>query len=57
MAKLQRLMEDFHEEDLIHSDLRAANIICKYDFVMLIDFDWGGKDREVFYPMPDLSNE
>jgi tRNA A-37 threonylcarbamoyl transferase component Bud32 len=57
VAELQRLMDDFHEKDLVHGDLRAANIICKDDFVMLIDFDWGGKDGEVFYPTPDLSDE
>ncbi|KIL70470.1 hypothetical protein M378DRAFT_68187 [Amanita muscaria Koide BX008] len=56
-AELQRLMDDFHSKDLVHGDLRAANIICKGDSVMLIDFDWGGKAGEVFYPTLNLNDE
>jgi len=57
MAQLEHLMEKFHEKDLVHGDLRDANIICKDDSVMLIDFDWGGKDGDVFYPTPNLNEE
>ncbi|KAF8224895.1 hypothetical protein L208DRAFT_1380904 [Tricholoma matsutake] len=42
--ELQRLMDCFHVEGLVHGDLRAANILCKEDSMRLIDFDWGGKD-------------
>jgi hypothetical protein len=34
-----------------------ANVICKDRSMMLIDFDWGGKDGKVFYPTPDLHPE
>ena len=57
MTELQDLMDSFHEKDLVHSDLRDANIICKNDSVMLIDFDWGGKEGEVSYPTSDLNVE
>jgi len=55
--ELQRLVDNFHAEGLVHGDLRDANIICKEDCMMLIDFDWGGKDGEVFYPMTNLNDE
>jgi len=32
-------------ENLVHGDLRDTNIIVKKDErVLLVDFDWGGKD-------------
>ena len=55
--ELQRLMDNFHLEGLVHGDLRDANILCKEESVMLLDFDWGGKDGEVFYPTENLNNE
>jgi streptomycin 6-kinase len=57
MAELQSLMNSSHEKDFVHSDLRDANIICKNDSVMLIDFDWGGKEGEASYPTSDLNDE
>jgi len=56
-GELQHLTEDFHAEGLVHGDLRDANIICKGDHMMLVDFDWGGKDGEVFYPTANLNDE
>ena len=50
-------MDDFHKDNLVRGDLRDANIICKGDSVMLVDFDWGGKDGEASYPTPNLNNE
>jgi tRNA A-37 threonylcarbamoyl transferase component Bud32 len=57
MAELQDLMDSFHAKGLVHGDLRDANIICKNNSVMLIDFDWGGKEGEVSYPSFDLNTE
>ena len=56
-GELYSLMDNFHVEGLVHGDLRDANIICKEDRMMLIDFDWGGKDGEVFYPTANLNDE
>jgi Ser/Thr protein kinase RdoA (MazF antagonist) len=56
-GELQHLTEDFHAEGLVHGDLRDTNIICKEDCMMLIEFDWGGKDGEVFYPTAHLNDE
>lgn len=53
--ELCELMDKFHSEGLVHGDLRDANILCKDDSVMLIDFDWGGTDGTVSYPTADLN--
>ncbi len=39
IKELECLVDNFHAMDLVHGDLRDANIICKEDSVMLIDFD------------------
>lgn len=54
---LQKLMESFHEEGLVHGDLREPNILCNGDKVILVDYDWGGKVGEAHYPHPRLCSE
>ena len=41
-----------HDKKLVHGDLRGPNvIICEAGKrAMLLDFDWAGKEGEVFYP-------
>ena len=55
------LAEDFHQEGLVHGDLRPANFIFTKDEnprrMLLIDFDWGGKAGEVLFPRGELSKE
>jgi hypothetical protein len=55
--ELKCLVYNMHSKGLVHGDLRDANILCKGDSVMLVDFDWGGKDGEVFYPTGNLNDE
>ena len=55
--ELTHLVKRFHAEDFVHGDLRDANILCKDDTVMLIDFDWGGRVGEATYPTLDLIPE
>ena len=50
-------MVSFHEKDLVHIDLRDVNIICENDSMMLVDFDWGGKEGDVSYPTLNLNAE
>jgi len=52
---LTRLVELFHDEELVHhdGDLREANFVSPLkepEKVMLVDFDWGGESGKVSYP-------
>jgi hypothetical protein len=56
-TELGHLLNGFHAKDLVHGDLRDANIICKGESVMLVDFDWGGRVGEALYPTLELNPE
>jgi len=57
-SELKQLVNEFHEEGLVHGDLRDANMISDEEYtLMLVDFDWGGKDGQVFYPTSNLNDE
>ena len=51
------LVTSFHNNGLVHGDLRSPNILLSGKAVMLIDFDWGGKDGEAHYPTVQLCQE
>jgi serine/threonine protein kinase len=56
--ELQDVLTLFHGENLVHGDLRDTNIIVEDDErVLLVDFDWGGRDGETVYPRWDLNSE
>ena len=47
--EIQALVHDFHEEGLVHGDLRPLNFILvpgDTPKMLLVDFDWGGKEGE-----------
>jgi len=58
---IRMLVDDFHQEGLVHGDLRLANFIFTKDEnprrMLLVDFDWGGKVGEVFFPRGELAEE
>jgi serine/threonine protein kinase len=59
-SDLQELVNLFHSQDLVHGDLRDANVICNDDDrVFLVDFqvDWGGKVGKARYPTLNLHEE
>ncbi|KAH9007237.1 hypothetical protein EDB86DRAFT_68464 [Lactarius hatsudake] len=47
---LTSLVDSFHDQGLVHGDLRQPNMICNGERIMLIDFDWGGRVGETSYP-------
>ncbi|KAH8979285.1 hypothetical protein EDB86DRAFT_2814747 [Lactarius hatsudake] len=57
---LKALVQAFHDEDLVHSDLWKPNMICNGEDILLLDFDWGGQVGEALYPCawlnPDLTD-
>ncbi|KAH9953119.1 hypothetical protein BC827DRAFT_173575 [Russula dissimulans] len=54
---LDQLVRSFHNASFVHGDLREPNILCNGETVMLIDFDWGGKEGEAYYLTAKLSPE
>jgi len=52
-------VKSFHDAGFVHGDLREPNIMCdgEKEKAMLIDFDWGGKVGEAYYPTAWLSPE
>ena len=56
-SKINEIVEHLHEGDWVHGDLRSANFLVRTNgdnnlpLVMLIDFDWAGKEMMVQYPL------
>ena len=58
--EIRKLVDDFHQEDLVHGDLRLANFIFTNDSacrMLLVDFDWGGKAAEVRFLRGELAED
>ncbi|KAG9314767.1 protein kinase subdomain-containing protein PKL/ccin9 [Chiua virens] len=54
--QLTALVRSFHAKDYVHGDLRSPNIVVAADNrVRLLDYDWGGKQGQVFYPHEHLN--
>jgi serine/threonine protein kinase len=48
------LVTSFHAQKFVHGDIRDSNLLVRSDGKLemkLIDFDWGGKEDEVCYPV------
>ncbi|KAH9007210.1 hypothetical protein EDB86DRAFT_3069881 [Lactarius hatsudake] len=52
---LTTLVRSFHDQGLVHGDLRQPNMICRGERIMLIDFDWGGRLGVASYPHAQLN--
>jgi serine/threonine protein kinase len=54
LERLRKAILALHNANLVHGDLRGPNVILqeRKDSLraMLLDFDWGGDDGQVFYP-------
>ena len=50
--KLRAALDKFQEHSFVHGDLRELNILIDAEGgPLLIDFDWSGKEGEVYYPV------
>jgi hypothetical protein len=62
-GQVERAVKELHQRRLVFADLRKPNIMVSSDVnpvqVMLVDFDWCGKDEEGRYPptLNDNANE
>lgn len=50
---VMELVRSFHDLGFVHGDMRDSNLLVRVDEkdLKLIDFDWGGKEGEVRYPV------
>jgi hypothetical protein len=53
---LQAIAAKMKSDGFVHGDLRAPNILVRGDRVVLINFDWAGREGIVIYPI-HLSQE
>ena len=55
LEPLRGAISVLHDVGLVHGDLRGPNVIVSEGsggkHAMLLDFDWGGKEGDVFYPV------
>ena len=58
---IKTLVNEFHQEDLVHGNLRLVNFVFTKSKnprrMLLVDFDWGGKEGEVVFPHELLNEE
>ena len=55
-----KLVSSFHQQNLVHGDLRLANFIFTKESprrMLLVDFDWGGGVGNVYFPRGELTEE
>ena len=51
LIDLVRQVKTLHESHYVHGDLRLPNIVfCSNGTTLLIDFDWSGKFKTIFFP-------
>ena len=50
MKNMDDIVKAFHEHGFVHGDLRPPNSIVDEEKLLLIDFDWGGKEGEAKFP-------
>lgn len=51
ITALKTKLHNLHEKSLVFGDLRPPNVIISEGRLVLIDFDWSGKEGEVHYPL------
>jgi len=60
-GRFRELVNDFHGKGFVHGDLRLANFVFTKSGnawrMVLVDFDWGGKEGEVTFPPEPLNEE
>lgn len=54
IKRMGEIVRTIHKINYVHGDLRLANFICDGGRLLLIDFDWGGRDGEVKFPDVEL---
>ena len=53
--EIDEVVKKFHDEDYVHGDLRPPNFIVNNSRLLVIDFDWGGKEGTATFPRKRLN--
>ena len=54
LKQIDEIVSTLHEHGYVHGDLRAPNFIADEERLLLIDFDWGGKEGLATFPDTEL---
>ena len=54
MKQIDEIVSTLHEHGYVHGDLRVPNFIVDEERLLLIDFDWGGKEGQATFPDAEL---
>jgi hypothetical protein len=54
MNEMDQVVEEFHAEGYVHGDLRPPNFIVDGERLVLVDFDWGGRETQATFPDAQL---
>jgi len=51
-TKCTKILNELHEAGYCHGDFRSNNILVRSNLtIVIIDFDWAGKDGDAKYPL------
>jgi len=54
LEEIDKIVTEFHAQGYVHGDLRPPNFIVNDETLLLIDFDWGGRETEATFPQARL---
>ena len=54
LKQINHIVTAFHGQGYVHGDLRPPNFIVNGETLLLVDFDWGGKEMEATFPDAQL---
>ena len=54
LKNIDDIVSKFHSQGYVHGDLRPPNFIVNGETLLLIDFDWGGRETEATFPQARL---
>lgn len=54
MTDINDVVKEIHSHGYVHGNLRPPNFIINAGRLLLVDFDWGGKEGEVKFPQVQL---
>jgi serine/threonine protein kinase len=54
LADIGNIVTAIHTQGYVHGDLRPPNFIVDGETLLLVDFDWGGNEKDATFPQAQL---